>query len=291
MSWMALSMAVMLAQAGDPETRVVEYLQANVAPGKPVVVSHLYNEVFTAPEERAVLGRLFNTFFKIPLYLAQHQESAGRPPTLAELSEQFSFPVPGEADVILKIMQSDPRMPAFLDRDPGTGEITRVDVKAILAHPAFGKALERSLAGWAGQPAPPFSLETVDGGRIGSEELAGHGYLLYFWFTGCPPCVKTTPLLVELYREYAGKGFEIVAANADRVLELPYSDEQRAAYVEKVGVEFRVAHLTPEVQAAFGAVSIFPTLFFVDGSGTVVEHAVNFQERETLEAAIRKTLE
>jgi len=291
MSWMALLMAAMLVQGSDPETRVVEYLKANVAPGKPVVVSQLYNEVFTSPEERAVLDRLFNTFFKIPLYVAQYQQSAGRPPTLAELSEQFSFSVPGETDVILKIMQSDPRMPAFLERDPGTGEITRVDVEAILAHPRFGKLLERSLAGWVGRPAPPFSLEAVDGSQIDSEGLAGRGYLLYFWFTGCPPCLKTTPLLVELYPEYAKRGFEIVAANADRVLELPYSDDQRAAYVKKAGVEFRIAHLTPEVQAAFGAVSIFPTLFFVDGNGQVVEHAVNFQEREVLEAAIRKTLE
>jgi thiol-disulfide isomerase/thioredoxin len=291
MSWMALLTAAMLVQGSDPETRVVEYLKANVAPGKRVVVSQLYNEVFTAPEERAVLDRLFNTFFKIPLYVAQYQQSAGRPPTLAELSEQFSFSVPGETDVILKIMQSDPRMPAFLERDPGTGEITRVDVEAILAHPRFGKLLERSLAGWMGRPAPSFSLEAVDGSRIGTEGLAGKGYLLYFWFTGCPPCLKTTPLLVELYPEYAKRGFEIVAANADRVLELPYGDDQRAAYVEKTGIEFRVAHLTPEVQAAFGAVSIFPTLFFVDGNGTIVEHAVNFQEREVLEAAIQKTLE
>jgi thiol-disulfide isomerase/thioredoxin len=291
MSWMALLMAAMLVQGSDPETRVVEYLKANVAPGKRVVVSQLYNEVFTAPEERAVLDRLFNTFFKIPLYVAQYQQSAGRPPTLAELSEQFSFSVPGETDVILKIMQSDPRMPAFLERDPGTGEITRVNVEAILAHPRFGKLLERSLAGWLGRPAPSFSLEAVDGSRIDSESLAGKGYLLYFWFTGCPPCLKTTPLLVELYPEYAKRGFEIVAANADRVLELPYGDDQRAAYVEKTGIEFRVAHLTPEVQAAFGAVSIFPTLFFVDGNGTIVEHAVNFQEREVLEAAIQKTLE
>ena len=46
-----------------------------------------------------------------------------------------------------------------------------------------------------------------------------------------------------------------------------------------------------ETEVAFGAVSIFPTLFFVDGNGTIVEHAVNFQEREVLEAAIQKTLE
>ena len=45
--------------ASDAEVRVVEYLKANVTPGERVVVSTLVNEVFTDPEEREVLSRLF----------------------------------------------------------------------------------------------------------------------------------------------------------------------------------------------------------------------------------------
>jgi hypothetical protein len=133
--------------APEAEVRVVEYLKAHVKPGQPVVVSELYNTVFTTPEERAVLNRLFNTFFKMPLYMAQYQKAAGKPPTLAEISEQFRFAVPGQADVMLRIMESDPRMPRFIARDATTGEITSVDVEAILAHPRFGKALERTITG------------------------------------------------------------------------------------------------------------------------------------------------
>ena len=127
----ALVLAVLLAapQAPPAEVRVVEYLKANVKPGQPVVVSELYNTVFTGPEERAALNRLFNTFFKMPLYMAQQQKAAGKPPTLAEISEQFRFQVPGEADVMLRIMESDPRMPKFIARDAATGEITSVDVR------------------------------------------------------------------------------------------------------------------------------------------------------------------
>ena len=46
----ALALAALLAapQAPPAETRVVEYLKANVKPGQPVVVSELYNTVFTA---------------------------------------------------------------------------------------------------------------------------------------------------------------------------------------------------------------------------------------------------
>lgn len=289
----ACALAALLAvpQAPPAEVRVVEYLKANVKPGQPVVVSELYNTVFTGPEERAALNRLFNTFFKMPLYLAQQQKAAGKPPTLAEISEQFRFQVPGEADVMLRIMESDPRIPKFMTRDTATGEITSVDVEAILAHPKFGKALERTITGWEGQQAPAFSVTTYDGKPLVSESLAGKPHLLYFWFTGCPPCVRTSPLLAELDRTYAAKGFRIVGLNADRALEIPTTDEDRSAYAKKNGWTFTLAHMTPEAQQAYGSVSVFPTLFFVDRKGTVVKQLVNFQEKAALEEAIRMALQ
>ena len=286
-----LAAALAALQAPEAEVRVVEYLRANVKPGQPVVVSDLYNTVFTSPEDRAVLNRLFNTFFKVPLYLAQHLAAAGKPPTLREISEQFQFEVPGEADVMLRIMEADPRMPRFITRDAATGEITSVDVDRILAHPRFGKALERTITGWEGRPAPAFATTTYDGTPLTSESLAGKPHLVYFWFTGCPPCVRTAPLLAELDREFAPRGFRIVALNADRALELPYTDEDRAAYAKKYGWVFTLAHMTPDVQEAYGAVSVFPTLFFVDRKGTVVRYFVNFQEKATLDEAIRVAMQ
>jgi thiol-disulfide isomerase/thioredoxin len=288
----ALVLAALVVAPPPPEAeaRVVEYLKAHVKPGRPVVVSELYNTVFTGPEERAALNRLFNTFFKMPLYLAQHRKAAGKPPTLAEISEQFRFEVPGQADVMLRIMESDPRMPKFLTRDAATGEITSVDVETILAHPRFGKALERTITGWEGKPAPAFRTTTYDGQPFASESLAGKPQLLYFWFTGCPPCVRTSPLLAELEKAYAAKGFRIVGLNADRVLELPTSDEDRAAYAKKHGWAFTLVHMTTEAQEAYGAVSVFPTMFFVDAKGTIVRHLVNFQEKAVLEEAIEAAL-
>ena len=279
------------ADRDSPEVRIVQYLRQNVKPGQRVVVSELYNNVFTAPEERAALNRMFNTFFKIPLFAAQYQRAAGKPPSLQEIAEQFRFDVPGEADVMLRIMESDPRMPKFLERNAETAEIERVDVDAILAHPRFGKLLERTIAGFEGSVAAPFSIVAYDGSPLGSEALAGRPYLLYFWFTGCPPCMKTTPLLVELYKAYKPKGFEILAVNADKVLEIPADEADRAAYAKKSGLSFLLAHMTPEMQAAYGQVSVFPTLFFVDRRGTIVKHFVNFQDKARLESAIQLALQ
>jgi thiol-disulfide isomerase/thioredoxin len=286
-----LAAAVAAAQAPPAEVEVVEYLKQHVKPGERVVVSQLYNEVFTGEAQRAALNRLFNSFFKLPLFLAQHQKAKGRPPTLAEIAEQFHYLVPGEAELMLRIMESDPRMPRFVKRNHVNGEIQIVDVDRVLADARFGKRLERSISGWEGRPAPDFAVTTYDGKPLASADLAGKPHLLYFWFTGCPPCVKTTPLLAELDRAYAPKGLRIVALNADRVLELPYGDEERVAYARKLGLGFTLAHLTPEAQEAYGSVSVFPTFFFVDAKGTVVKELVSQQDRAALEAAIRLALE
>src|SRR5206468_8365428 len=91
--WVSAALIAFLFQAADAETKIVEYLKANVQPGKPVIVSDL-NKMFTAPEEQKVLNRLFNTFFKIPMFVVQYNTSTKKIPTLRELAEQFNFKVP-----------------------------------------------------------------------------------------------------------------------------------------------------------------------------------------------------
>jgi thiol-disulfide isomerase/thioredoxin len=273
------------------EARVVEYLRSHVQQGQPVVVSRLYNEVFSTPEERAALDRLFNTFFKIPLFLAQQQKASGRPPTLQQLAEQFRFGVPGEAELMLRIMEADPRLPGFFERDATSGEITRVDVEAILAHPRFGKLVERTIAGWEGRAAPPFSATGADGSGASSASLAGKPHVLYFWFSGCPPCTRTAPLLPGLQRRHAARGFEVVALNADGVLEVPAGAGERAAYAAQHGWTFTRAEATRETIEAYGSVSVFPSFFFVDRRGVIVKQLVNFQPAEALDAAARLALE
>ena len=72
---------------------------------------------------------------------------------------------------------------------------------------------------------------------------------------------------------------------------MPTTDEDRAAYAKRSEWAFTLAHMTPETQEAYGAVSVFPTTFFVDAKGTIVRHFVNFQEMRTLEEAARLALQ
>jgi thiol-disulfide isomerase/thioredoxin len=272
------------------ENRVVQYLREHVKPGEPVVVSDLYNNVFKTPEERQVLTRLFNTFFKIPLFVAQYKATTNQIPTLADISSQFNLRVTGEAAVLLSIIENDPRVPRFITRDPASGEITSVDIKAISQDPKFGKVLERTLSGWVGRKSPSFTMTLLDGQALSSAQLNGKVYLLYFWFSGCPPCARIAPHLVQLQNKYGAANFTVVATNADRVLDLEVTDAQRDAYVKKHGFDFPVGHLNRQMQEEFGYVSVYPTLFLVDRMGIIRNYYVNYQTLDVLQRDVETVL-
>ncbi|HEV2378859.1 MAG TPA: TlpA disulfide reductase family protein [Terriglobia bacterium] len=272
------------------EIRVVDYIRDHIEPGKPLVVTDLYNTVFTQPAEHQALDKLYRAFFRIPLFVAQYQEKFGHPPTLKTITEQFDLRAPGAADVLLRVMESDPRVPQFLTRDPATGAITKVDVAAIRTDQQFGAQLQHQLAGWEGKPAPPFVLAGINGDKIDSASLAGKVVLLYVWFTGCPPCIQESPVLVALEHRFSSKGLVIVGANADRILGLSYTDEARKRYLAEHKIEFPIGHWSAEANTAYGGISIFPTLFLVDSKGMVRGHWVGFASASELGGAVGKVI-
>jgi cytochrome c biogenesis protein CcmG/thiol:disulfide interchange protein DsbE len=247
----------------------------------------LYNEVFTDPAERKVLDRLFNLFFKIPVYIVQSFEASKKPPLLQDISRQFLLNITGEADLLLTIMEADPRVPKFFRRDPNSGEITSVEPAALRANPRFAAQLERSLIGLEGRAAPDFALAAFDGAPVTLSSLRGQRVLLYFWFTDCPPCVQISANLVALQRKYGGEKFTVLGLNADGVLDLPYSNSDRAAYARRHQLNFPNLLLDANTMKAYGEVSIFPTLFLVGADGIVQKQLINYQSLETLEKTVR----
>jgi thiol-disulfide isomerase/thioredoxin len=276
--------------SGDAERRIIAYVKENLKPGEPLIVSKLYNEIFIQPEERAVLDKLNGAFFRVPLFIIEFEGRASRLPTLEEIAGQFDFYGPEEASVVLSIMESDPRVPKFINRDPETGELASIDIDKVQADERFNKAVARTLTGWEGKPMPAISGVGFDGKPIAPEDYAGRPLLVYVWFTNCPPCVKIGPELVALQQRFAGRGFTVLGLNADNVLKLKYDDAYRADYAVKIGINYPNLHLTPELRASLGNVNIFPTLFLVDSTGTIVKHYVNFQSRDVLGPAIEQIL-
>ncbi len=127
--------------AASPEARIVLYLDENVDPGDFVLVTDLYNNVFTAPEEQEALERLYAASVEIPAFTARVYMETGRIPTLQDISEHFAFEVPGTTGVLIRVLEADPRIPQFFEREPATGEIIQINVEAIRAHDRFGRGL------------------------------------------------------------------------------------------------------------------------------------------------------
>ena len=287
--FLLLSATIALPQP-DAETRILQYIRDHLRPGQPLVVTELYNNVFTRPDERQALDKLYNAFFRIPLFVAQYQEKFGSPPTLKIISEQFDLRAPGAAEVLLGVMESDPRVPHFLARDPKTGEINHVNIEEIRNDARFGQVLQRQLAGWEGKTAPELELRGIKGDTVSLEQLKGKVVLLYVWFTGCPPCMKETPDLVALYHELSARGFDIVGANADRFLGLSYDDQMRLRYIRERKIEFPIVHWTRESDKAYGGISIYPALFLIDRKGLVSHHWIGYVPSSELRRAIEAGL-
>ena len=68
-----------------------------------------------------------------------------------------------------------------------------------------------------GQPYVDFTQETPEGYMMSISELVGKSKLLLidFWASWCGPCRAENPNVVEVYKEYHEKGFDIIGVSLD----------------------------------------------------------------------------
>ncbi|MFO8235557.1 MAG: TlpA disulfide reductase family protein [Bacteroidales bacterium] len=67
-----------------------------------------------------------------------------------------------------------------------------------------------------GEKAPDIALPTPEGDTVSLHSLRGEYVLLDFWAAWCKPCRVENPKLVEAYKKYKDKGFEIYQVSLDR---------------------------------------------------------------------------
>ncbi|MFB3141188.1 MAG: TlpA family protein disulfide reductase, partial [Acidobacteriota bacterium] len=176
--------------------------------------------------------------------------------------------------------------PTLFERNPLSREIESLQLATIDAF-IERRSGEVKVTQWEGQTLPAFELTTFQGEKIGNRDLAEKNLLIYFWFTGCPPCIRIAPNLDYLDRRYSASNFQVIGFNADHVIGVNATDQQREVYLQEHNLSFANAHLDQATWEAFGNVQIFPTLFFVGSDGTIFRHMINYQDRETLESIIK----
>jgi cytochrome c biogenesis protein CcmG/thiol:disulfide interchange protein DsbE len=64
-----------------------------------------------------------------------------------------------------------------------------------------------------GQPAPAFSLPTVDGKTLTLASLRGKPVYLNFYATWCPPCNEEAPAIGKLSQKFKSRGLVVLGVN------------------------------------------------------------------------------
>ncbi len=126
----------------------------------------------------------------------------------------------------------------------------------------FGRDPRELASPLIGQPAPAWSLVTLDGELLSSQELAGQPYLVNFWASWCvPACVDEHPVLSAAHENddvaMVGVLYQDSPADAEAFL-ARYGD---AGYRHVVDEDGRLA-------IDFGVTGP-PETFFVDAGGIV----------------------
>ena len=120
-----------------------------------------------------------------------------------------------------------------------------------------------------GDPAPAFTLQTIDGETVSSESLAGRPYLLNFWASWCiPSCVDEHPVLIEAQQRYGDRVAIVGVLYRD-------SPEDARDFLETYG-DGGWPHLSDPGERLAGEWGVLgpPETFLVDAAGRVAARRI-----------------
>jgi cytochrome c biogenesis protein CcmG/thiol:disulfide interchange protein DsbE len=159
-----------------------------------------------------------------------------------------------------------------------------VGVLALLAY-GFSREPGRIDSPLIGGPAPDFTLELLDGGRLELSELRGRPVLVNFWASWCyPACWNEAPRLEAAWQQYRDRGVMVVG--------VVYQDtaENAREFVRKHGKTYPNG-LDPAGRVAldFGVYGV-PETFFIDGTGVIADKHIGEIPTSTLVTKIEALL-
>src|SRR5512135_2425919 len=133
---------------------------------------------------------------------------------------------------------------------------------------------------------PPWQVTLADGRTLTSESMRGKVVLVNFWATWCPYCRKEKTVIDAFWKDYRGRGFDVVSISVDD------PPEKIAAWMQDKGYAFMAAPTNPSVATAFGGVSTVPTSFIVDSDGHIrhkIAGQLHYPRLEKLVAPLLRT--
>lgn len=109
----------------------------------------------------------------------------------------------------------------------------------------------------AGQNAPRFSLRTLEGRSLRTEDLKDSVVLLDLWATWCEPCIGEIPMLNKIQEKYASRGVKVIGVAVQSGWP---ADVRKFAARHKMRYTILVGN--DDVVSDFGVIT-FPTTYLI----------------------------
>jgi peroxiredoxin len=141
-----------------------------------------------------------------------------------------------------------------------------------------------------GQPAPDFSVSSLDGKPFTLSSLQGKVVVLTFWSTRCEICRSEIPKLNRLVEQYRGKDVVFLALTMENGARVePFLRRNTFNYTivpDGLGVILKYANISPDGTINMG----YPSYFLINQKGIIELKAEGWDKTETLTAQISRLL-
>lgn len=175
---------------------------------------------------------------------------------------------------VISLLPSGEENPAERQADPQTRETTDDLAATTLVK--------------AGDMAPDFTVEMLDGSSVTLSDLRGKVVLLNFWATWCPPCrEELTHVQKEIIDRFAGKPFLFLPVSRGEKRDVVEKFREKTGYAFPMGLD--PAQSIYEKYAS----NYIPRNFLIDADGKIVTATIGYEqdEFEELIRTIRTTLD
>jgi thiol-disulfide isomerase/thioredoxin len=159
-------------------------------------------------------------------------------------------------------------------------EAERVDHKMV-------SLMRREIARCAfalGKTFPDFQVKDIEGKGLSVADYKGKVVLVDFWATWCAPCRSELPMLMDLYKKYQPKGFEIIGISLDE------KEKTFKGFIKRAKMPWRHYYDGKGWRNKLARkylVDALPATFLLDGEGKILAKDIRV---DTLEAALKKAL-
>lgn len=108
--------------------------------------------------------------------------------------------------------------------------------------------------------------------ELSEADIRGKIVILDFWFIGCQPCMDAMPHLIALRKKYTSSKVEIIGVDPSDT-----NIEGVRKLVQDKGINYTIL-MSPKEMIEKYAVHVFPTIYILDRSGTVIEAEMGYGE-------------